>query len=82
MLSEIEAFSILVFVSWICEWGCVFWSSVLGDGTLSQIPHIPSLLYLLNFLCACIWSVSHPRLFRLGFVRKTDFYAVNVVQNY
>ena len=23
--------------------GVVFWSSVLGDGTLSQIPHIPSL---------------------------------------
>ena len=32
--------------------GLCFGSSVLGDGTLSQIPHIPSLSYFQLFLCA------------------------------
>ena len=58
VLSEMETLCILVFVSWIYGLGCV-----LCDGTLSQIPHISSLLYLQDFSCACVWLVLHQDCF-------------------
>ena len=37
--------------------GLCFGSSVLGDGTISQILHIAPLLYSLDF--SCVWFVSN-----------------------
>ena len=73
-----KTFRILAFASWICAWG---WSSVLGDGILANPTHSIFVIFV-GLICACVWSVSHPRLFRLEFVKMTDFYALNVVQNY
>ena len=61
--------------------GVVIWvirlcigSSALGDGTLSQILHIPSLLHLQDFSYTCVWPVSYVRLFQCEVVGMKYFH--------
>ena len=69
-----------VYLMDMCQ-GLYFGSSVLGNGALSKIPHIPPLLYSKDFSCTCAWSVSYPGMSPLEFVGITEFCAADDVQD-
>ena len=72
MLSEMETFCILLFVSWIQK---------IGDDTVANPTHSVFVIIAALFYVHA-YGQFLIRLFSLEFVRMIDFYAVNIEQNY